>query len=154
MNLVRRLPIPVPRRLSSRVWLVSLPSALVSFERRQKVPTLPLGRARYAGVPLIGLGALLALWAWRRESPAGPRLDDYLDRNGDDPSSRLGALSRSPATVAGILVLAGVAVLIRSAVLAAYAAGLAFAARANVITIEEPQPDLFIPGAGRHRNGV
>jgi hypothetical protein len=30
-----------PRRLSSRLWLITLPSALVSFERRTDVPKLP-----------------------------------------------------------------------------------------------------------------
>ncbi len=37
----------LPRRLSSRVWLISLPSALVSFEKQQKMPKLPIGRARF-----------------------------------------------------------------------------------------------------------
>ena len=97
--------VPLPRRLSPRVWLVSLPSALVSFERRQGLPRLPIGRWRLLGVPLIGAG--LGLWACAWRCPKAPLL---LHR-----STRW---ARGPNIMAGLLVLTGVAILLRSLALA------------------------------------
>jgi len=116
--------IPLPRRLPARLWLLSLPSALLSFERRQKLPKLPIGRWRLLGVPLIGGGVLLCAWAWRRPAPPAPEND----------------LRRRPGTVGGLLVLGGVALLLRSLVLGAYSVAIALGANLNFITVEEPGP--------------
>jgi len=45
-----------PRRLSSRLWLITLPSALVSFERRTDVPKLPGTGSRALGGMLLAAG--------------------------------------------------------------------------------------------------
>jgi hypothetical protein len=124
--------LPIPRHLSSRVWLVSLPSALVSFERRQKVPKLPIGPARLIGVPLIAAGIGLAIWARRR----GDAVTAY-----EGPMSNL---ARQPATAGGIIALAGVALLMQSAVLAAYSLGLVLASETDALTIEEPDLEGFL----------
>lgn len=134
MDFLERLPFP--RKLSSRVWLVSLPSALVSFEKQQKMPRLPIGRGRLLGLPLIGLGIALAVWAWRRPGAT-------IAYRG--PFSHL---ARRPATAGGILVLAGTSLFLRSAVLAAYALGLAVVTQTGQIEIEDPEPDGFM-GRGR-----
>lgn len=130
MELLQRLPLP--RRLSSRVWLVTLPSALVSFERRQKVPKLPIGNGRYLGIPLIAGGAALAIWAWRRPGTS-------IAAKG--PLARLG---RRPATAGGIMVLSGVSLLLRSAVLAVYSIALVYAAGSDLVTIDDPRVDSFL----------
>jgi len=134
MDFLERLPLP--RKLSSRVWLVSLPSALVSFEKQQKLPRLPVGRARLLGLPVVVLGVALAVWAWRRPGAA-------IAYNG--PFSHL---ARRPATAGGILVLAGTSLVLRSAVLAAYALGLALVTQTGQIEIEDPELDGFM-GRGR-----
>lgn len=128
--------ISIPHRLSSKVWLVSLPSALVSFEKQQKTPRLPIGQARFLGVPLVGLGVALAVWAWRRP---GAR----VAYNG--PFSHL---ARRPATAGGILVLAGTSLFMRSLVLAAYSLGLAVITQTGQLEIEDPELDGFL-GRGR-----
>ena len=134
MDFFERLPIP--RRLSSRVWLISLPSALVSFEKQQKMPKLPIGQGRFLGLPLVGLGVALALWAWRRPGAA-------IAYSG--PFSHL---AQRPATAGGILVLAGTSLFLRSLVLAAYAMGLAVVTQTGQVEIEDPELDGFI---GRSR---
>lgn len=128
----------LPRRLSSRLWLLTLPSALVSFERRQGVPRLPLGGFRFAGVPLIAAGLALGFWAWRNPKAALP------PKAG--PAARL---SEQPATVAGVLVVGGAGLLLRSAVLTVYALGIAVAAGTEAVEIDEPRPADFL---GRHRD--
>ncbi len=116
--------IPLPRRLPARLWLLSLPSALLSFERRQKLPQLPIGRWRLLGLPLIGAGVLLFAWAWRRPAPRAAEND----------------LRRRPGTVGGLLVLGGVALLLRSLALGAYSIVIALGANLHFITVEEPRP--------------
>jgi hypothetical protein len=124
--------LPLPKRLSARVWLVSLPSALVSFERRQKVPKLPLGVLRFLGLPLVIAGVALTVWSWRRPNASiayeGP----------------LSQLTRKPATAGGILALGGIAFLMRSAVLALYSAAIAFAATSEKIAVDDPTPEWFV----------
>ena len=122
--------IPLPRRLPARLWLLSLPSALLSFERRQKLPKMPIGRARLLGLPVMGVGVLLCVWAWRR--PASLAADNDLRRR--------------PGTLGGLLVLGGVALLLRSLVLGAYSIAIALGANLNFITVEEPRPGTI------HRN--
>lgn len=136
MEFLQRLPLP--RKLSARVWLISLPSALVSFEKRQKVPRLPVGRARLLGIPLVAGGVGLALWAWRT-----PGASVAL-------SGPLAPLSRKPATLGGIMVLGGLGLVLRSITLLMYALGLAWASASGAITVEEPRLDSF---AGRGGEG-
>ena len=152
--------VPIPKRLSATVWLVSLPSALVSFERRQKVPPLPLGVLRFLGLPLVIAGVALTIWSWRRPNASIPY---------DGPLSEL---TRKPATAGGILALGGIAFLMRSAALALYSAGIAFAAHLRRslshtpriamdaqharsptdVTLDEGQDPLDVPGLHRfHR---
>lgn len=134
MDLIERLPIP--KRLSARVWLVSLPSALVSFERRQGIPKLP-NAIRFLGIPLIAFGIALTLWSWRNpgsklplKGPAKP-------------------LSKKPATAGGILALTGVAMMMRSLVLAAYSVAVAVAAATDRIEVDDPKPDWFLGRDGK-----
>lgn len=130
MELLQRLPLP--RRLSSRVWLISLPSALLSFEKRQRVPRLPLGKGRLLGIPMAIAGAALAAWAWRTPG-ATVALPGPMAR-----------LSRRPATLGGVLVLAGIALFVRSAVLTLYSLGVAWAAGSGAVAIEEPRVESFL----------
>ncbi len=67
MELLKRFPLP--RRLAARLWLLTVPSALLSFERRQRLPKLPIGRGRLFGLLLLAAGVALAL----RGRQAGPR---------------------------------------------------------------------------------
>lgn len=123
---------PIPKRLSSRVWLLTLPSALLSFERKQKIPPLPIGPARFLGIPLIALGVALSIWATQK-----PEVSVRYPR-------RLSRLPSRPATLGGLLALTGAAIFLRSLVLSLYSLGLALAAGSEVITIEEPNPVSFV----------
>jgi hypothetical protein len=118
----------LPRRLSPRLWLVTLPSALISFERQQRVPKLPIGTLRLAGVPLIAAGLALGFWSWRN-----PRATIQAP----GPAQHLAG---QPATVAGLLVIAGAGLLLRSPVLVLYSLGLSVAATTQTIAIDEPRP--------------
>ena len=125
----------LPRRISSRVWLLTLPAALVSFERRQNVPKLPIGPYRLSGVPVIAAGVALAIWSWRN-----PQATIAVT----GPAERL---ARKPATLAGLLVVIGAGLLLRSPVLILYALGIATAAATDTIEVDEPSPDDFAPGS-------
>ncbi len=130
MELLKRFPLP--RRLAARLWLLTVPSALLSFERRQHLPKLPIRRARFFGLLLFAAGMALAL----RGRQAGP-----------PPSERTGVPARfleRPAVAGGLLALIGVGLLTRSLVLIAYALGLAFAFSRDAVELEEPQ----LPGRG------
>lgn len=118
----------LPRRLSSRLWLLTLPSALVSFERRQDFPKLPIGPLRFGGIPLIAAGLALGYWAWRNPKAS-------LGYQG--PASRLAS---QPSTLAGLLAIAGAGVLLRSTVLTLYALALAVAATTETLEVDEPRP--------------
>lgn len=135
MDFVRKLPIP--KKLSSRLWLITLPSALVSFERQQDGPKLPAG-LRLAGIPLIAAGAALAFLAWRKGEDAEP---DFIVP--DDEAPRI-TLSQS--TIGGLLVVLGAALLLRSLLLALYALGLAIAGATRTIEVEEPGPRTLLGG--------
>jgi hypothetical protein len=118
---------PIPRRLASRVWLLTLPSGLISFERRQSIPKLPIGRGRFIGLLLIAAG-VLAVARGRQAGALQEKLPRGLARFGDQP-----------AVGGGLLALGGVGLLMRSVVLIAYAFGLAFAFARNAVDLEEPQ---------------
>ena len=125
MEFLQRLP--VPKRLAARVWLFTLPSALVSFERRQRIPRMPIGRGRILGLALIAGGGALLL---RSQGVAA------------EPAAASDGVSRfrqRPAVGAALLALTGLGVLLRSLTLTAYALGLAFAFARHTVDLEEPQ---------------
>jgi hypothetical protein len=126
----------MPKHLSSRVWLLSIPSALITFERQQAMPKLPIGALRFAGLPLIAAGLGLAVWAWRNET-ASIRYDG--------PGARL---TTQPATLAGLLVVAGAGLLLRSTALTLYALAVAAAAATENIDIDEPRPGNLLGRGG------
>jgi len=127
--------LPLPKRVSSRLWLLTLPSALISFERRQGIPKLPVGRFRFVGLPLIAGGLALAFLVRKP-------VDTPLDSPG--PLSRLAG---KPATVGGVLVLGGVSLLLRSTALAVYSLGIAIAAGTDAVGVEDPRPSDLL-GSG------
>jgi hypothetical protein len=125
MELLQHLPLP--RRLAARIWLFTLPSALLSFERRQRIPMMPIGRGRFLGLLLMGGGAALLLLG---QQPA------------ERPEVRPRGLSRlgeRPAVGGALVALTGVGLLLRSLLLTAYALGLAFAFARDAVDLEEPQ---------------
>ena len=81
---------PFPRRLASRVWLLTLPSGLISFERRQSIPKLPIGRGRFVGLLLIAAGAAVTV-ACYAVTPAVGR-SEHCPRSfrADSPASGTG----------------------------------------------------------------
>lgn len=125
MELLQRLP--VPRRLAARVWLFTVPSAVVSFERRQRIPRMPIGRGRLLGLVLIAGGAALLLRSQAAEGQPGAG------------SRGLSRFRQRPAVGGALLVLTGLGVLLRSLMLTAYALGLAFAFARDTVDLEEPQ---------------
>jgi hypothetical protein len=125
MEFLQRLSIP--RRLAARVWLFTLPSALVSFERRQRIPRMPIGRGRLLGLVLMAGGAALLLRSRGAEGQPGAG------------SRGLSRIRERPAVGGALLALAGVGVLLRSLMLTAYALGLAFAFARDAVELEEPQ---------------
>jgi hypothetical protein len=122
----------MPRHLTSRVWLLTIPTALISFERQQDMPKLPIGVLRFAGLPLVAGGLALAYWAWRHP-------ETTIRYNG--PGARLTA---QPATVAGLLVIAGAGLLLRSTALTLYALAVAAAAATETVDIDEPLPGSLL----------
>ena len=124
----------LPRHLSSRLWLLTLPSALISFERRQNVPKLPIGALRYSGIPVIAAGLALGFWSWR---------NPHCGIAVRGPAERL---SSQPATLSGLLVIAGAGLLLRSPVLVLYSLGLAAAATTDTLEVDEPRPADFLGG--------
>jgi hypothetical protein len=132
MELLQRLT--VPRRLAARVWLLTVPSALVSFERRQRIPRMPIGRGRLLGLALIAGGAAFLLRSQGTEAQPGAG------------SRGLSRFRQRPAVGAALLALSGVGVLLRSLMLTAYALGLAFAFARETVDLEEPQLPRQVAG--------
>jgi len=129
LQLLQRLPIP--KRLAARVWLLTLPSAVLSFERRQRIPRLPVGRrGRLIGLPLAAAGLAVVLRA-RRPAPAACA------------AAGLCRLRDRPAVGGGLLALGGVGLLMRSMMLIAYVLGLAAAFSRELVELE----DARLPGA-------
>ncbi len=135
MEFLRSLPLP--RRLASRVWLLTLPSAILSFERRQGVPRLPFGRGRLLGLPVIGAG--VGLIAWARRNP-GARIS--CPRR---PEAHTCPLAEKPAVLGGVVALGGAAILLRSALLAAYSVLAGVATCTDTVSLDEPN----LPGDGQ-----
>jgi protein-S-isoprenylcysteine O-methyltransferase Ste14 len=125
MELLQRFPLP--RRLAARLWLLTIPSALLSFERRQRLPKLPIGRGRLAGLLLIAAGVAAVLRGRR------------LGARSAEPARGLARLRKEPAVVGGLLALTGVGLLLRSLVLIAYAFGLGVAFARDAVELEEPR---------------
>ena len=117
---------PIPKRLAARVWLLTLPSAVLSFERRQRIPRLPVGRGRLLGLPLAAAGLAVMLRGRPRPSPvcAAGGLCRLRDR---------------PAVGGGLLALGGVGLLMRSLMLIVYALGLAAAFSREMVDLEDPR---------------
>jgi hypothetical protein len=116
----------LPRKLSSRLWLITLPSAIVSFEKRSDVPKIPEAGSKAVGALLLLGGAALGVMAVRRPETS-------LAYNGP-----LAPAVERPARLAGLMGLAGVAFLLRSTMLLVYALGLTVAAGTGRMSIEEP----------------
>ena len=131
MNLLKHFPIP--KRLAARVWLLTLPSAVLSFERRQRVPRLPVGRGRLLGLPLAAAGVAVMLRG-RRRAPAACA------------AGGLCRLRDRPAVGGGLLALGGVGLLMRSLMLIAYALGLAAAFGRELVELEDPRLPGGAPG--------
>ena len=125
MELLQRFPLP--RRLAARLWLLTIPSALLSFERRQRLPKLPIGRGRLAGLLLIAAGVAAVLGGRR------------FGARSAEPARGLARLRKEPAVVGGLLALTGVGLLLRSLVLIAYAFGLGLAFARDAVELEEPR---------------
>jgi hypothetical protein len=124
--------IGVPRKLSSRLWLITIPSAVISFERRSDVPKLPGSGSRALGAMLLAAGAGLGLLAMRHS-------DTSLSYEGP-----LAPVVRRPATLAGLAGLAGVAFILRSTALLLYSLGLAAAGGSGQIELEEPSAGTLL----------
>ena len=128
--------LPLPKSVPSRLWLLTIPSAVVSFERRQNVPKLPVGRLRFLGLPLIAGGLALAFMVRKPEE-----IEEL------DPPTPLTRLAGKPATVGAVLVLGGISLLLRSTALAVYSLGIAVAAGTDAVGVEDPRPrDLLGSG--------
>ncbi len=123
----------LPKHLSSRLWLITLPSAVVSFEKRSAMPKLPKA-GRVLGIALAGAGAALGFMALRQP-------DTTLAYDGP-----LAPAARKPATAAGLLALGGIAFLTRSTFLLLYVTGLAYAAGTERMSLEEPSSGTLLGG--------
>lgn len=116
----------LPRRLSSRLWLITLPSAVISFERRTHVPKIPGQGSRLLGGLLVAAGAGLGFMAMRAPETS-------LSYEGP-----LAPVAQRPAILAGLAGLAGVAFITRSTALLLYTIGLAALGGNGQISLEEP----------------
>lgn len=121
-----------PRQLSSRLWLITLPSALVSFERRTDVPKLPGAGSRALGGLLLAAGVGLGIFSMRQPDTAIAY---------DGP---LAPVVSRPATMAGLAGLAGAAFVLRSTTLLLYSLALAYAGSTGQMTLEEPSAGTLL----------
>ena len=124
----------LPRYLSSRLWLITIPSAVVTFERRSNVPKLPAAPARVLGALFLAGG--VALGVMNRQNP-----EATIAYEGP-----LAPLARKPALLGGLLALLGVAFLLRSTLLAVYTVAIAFGGGTQRIELEEPSSKTLMGG--------
>ncbi len=126
-----RPPFPSPR-----LSLLSIPSTLISFERRRRLSPLPVGRWRWLGVPLLAAGVALSVWSWRalRQHGQGPV---------ESPRTLVEAgpyrYVRNPMWVGRVLGLSGAALLLRSWLLLLYVPVHAVWMHLYIVNVEEPQ---------------
>lgn len=130
---------PLPRWVHPRVWLISIPMSLLSVERRQRLPKLPIGHWRFLGIPLL-LGGV-ALWLWARavlaiQGDGSPDPDNPPRLPAEEGPYRY---TRNPMMIAGLLLLSGVSLIWRSLLLLCYVAGLAAAMHVYIVRVEEPE---------------
>ena len=121
-----------PRRLSARLWLISLPSAIVSFERRSDVPKLPSGGSKGLGVLMLLGAAAAGLMSMRQP-------DTTLAYSGP-----LAPVVQKPGTLAGIAGLGGLAFMLRSTSLLLYVVSLTALSGTGRVDLEEPTPGKFL----------
>jgi hypothetical protein len=122
----------VPKRLSSRLWLLTLPAALISFERRLDLPRIPASGARPVGLILLVGAAALGIFSIR-----APRATIAYD-------GPLAPVVQRPAISAGLLALGGIGFMTRSTLLTLYSLALALAAGSGQMEIEEPGPSTLL----------
>ena len=124
----------LPRRLSSRLWLITIPSGVVAFERRSNLPQLPAGPSRILGALFLAAGVGIGLMTAQRPETTiayeGP----------------LAPVARKPALLAGLVGLIGVAFLLRSVLLLAYTLAIAMAGGAERVSLEEPSSKTILSG--------
>lgn len=126
----------VPRKLSSKLWLITIPSAVVSFERKSDVPKLP-GTGKALGGVLLAVAAVVGAFSVR-----SPRTSLAYE-------GPLAPVVQRPATLAGLMGLAGLAFLLRSTSLLLYSAGLAAAGGTGQVALDEPSAVTLL---GREKN--
>jgi hypothetical protein len=124
----------VPRRLSARLWLITLPSAIVSFEKRSDVPKLPATGSKALGAILL-VGAVATGFLASRQPGVPLAYEGPMEE-----------VVARPARLAGLVGLAGVSFVTRSTLLLAYTAGLAAMAGAGRMEIEEPSASTLLGG--------
>lgn len=122
----------LPRKLSSRLWLITLPSAVISFERRSDVPKLPGAGSRAVGGIMLLAGAGLGLMSMRAPETS-------LSYEGP-----LAPVVRRPATLAGLASLGGVAFVTRSTSLLLYTLALAALGGTGQMDLEEPSAGTLL----------
>ena len=124
----------LPRRLSSRLWLITIPSAVVAFERRSSVPKLPAGPSRILGALFLAAGVGIGIMTTQRPETTiayeGP----------------LAPVARKPAVLAGLVGMLGVAFLMRSTLLMVYSAAIAIGGGTDRVTLEEPSSKTLLGG--------
>jgi hypothetical protein len=125
----------VPRKLSSKLWMITIPSAVVSFERRSDVPRLP-GTGKALGGVLLAGAAIVGMFSMRSPGTS-------LAYEGP-----LAPVVQRPATLAGLMGLAGLAFLLRSTSLLLYSAGLAAAGGTGQVALDEPSAGTLL-GRGK-----
>jgi hypothetical protein len=124
------------RRFSPRIWLITIPSAIISFERRSEIPKLPVAGTREAGALLLLAAAALGFWSARHPEAS---------------ISYRGPLSPAvhrPARLAGLIGIAGAACILRSTTLLVYSLGLAVAGGLGRIELEEPTASNLVGNDG------
>jgi hypothetical protein len=124
----------LPKRLSSRLWLITIPSAVVTFERRSDLPKLPAGPSRILGGIFVAAGVGLGIMAAQRPEATiayeGP----------------LAPVAKRPALLAGLVGLLGVAFLLRSTLLAVYTVVIAIAGGTDRVALEDPSAHTVLGG--------